>query len=80
VARTARSGFVRIPANYTVGQCLKDWLETLSTQAETTMTGYQIVTRHLVELIGSIKLTELEGPGGRFRARQAGQTPVHQER
>ena len=51
---------VRTPANYTVEQCLKDWLETLSTQAETTVTGYRIMTRHLVELIGNIKLTELK--------------------
>ena len=25
---------IRTPANYTVGQCLQDWLETLNTQAE----------------------------------------------
>ena len=30
---------VRAPARYTVEQCLKDWLETLNTQAESTVTG-----------------------------------------
>jgi integrase len=51
---------IRTPASYTVQQCLKDWLETLNTQAETTVTGYRIMTRHLVELIGNVKLTELK--------------------
>src|SRR6185437_7384880 len=41
---------VRAPARYTVEQCLKDWLETLNTQAESTVTGYRIMVRHLVEL------------------------------
>src|SRR2546423_9691159 len=35
------------PARYTVEQCLNDWLETLSTQAESTVTGYRIMVRHL---------------------------------
>ncbi len=43
----------------TVEQCLKDWLETLNTQAESTVTGYRIMVRHLVELLGSVKLVEL---------------------
>jgi integrase len=30
---------VRAPARYTVEQCLKDWLETLNTQAESTVTA-----------------------------------------
>jgi hypothetical protein len=51
---------VRTPANYTVEQCLKDWLETLNTQAESTVTGYRIMTRHLIELIGNVKLVELK--------------------
>ncbi len=51
---------VRTPAHYTVEQCLKDWLETLNTQAATTVTGYQIMARYLIELIGNIKLTELK--------------------
>ena len=51
---------IRTPANYTVEQCLKDWLETLNTQAESTVTGYRIMVRHLVELIGSVKLVELK--------------------
>jgi hypothetical protein len=50
---------VRAPANYTVEQCLKDWLETLNTQEESTVTGYRIMVRHLIELIGSVKLVEL---------------------
>ena len=51
---------IRTPANYTVEQCLKDWLETLNTQAESTVTGYRIMVRHLVELIGTVKLVELK--------------------
>ena len=51
---------VRTPARYTVEQGLKDWLETLKTQAATTVTGYQIMARHLIELIGNIKLSELK--------------------
>ena len=48
------------PANHTVEQCLKDWLETLNTQAETTLTGYRIMTRHLTELIGNVKMVDLK--------------------
>ena len=51
---------VRTPAHYTAGQCLKDWLETLSTQAESTLTGYRIMVRHLTGLIGTSKLVELK--------------------
>jgi len=51
---------IRAPARYTVEQCLNDWLETLSTQAESTVTGYRIMVRHLVELLGSVKLVELK--------------------
>jgi hypothetical protein len=51
---------VRTPAHYTVEQCLKDWLETLNTQAATTVTGYQIRARHLIELTGHVKLSELK--------------------
>src|SRR6266581_4113381 len=51
---------VRTPANYTGDQCLKDWLETLNTQAETTVTGYRIMVRHLAGLIGTVKLVELK--------------------
>ena len=51
---------VRTPANFTVAQCLKDWLETLNTQAESTVTGYRIMVGHLVELIGNVKLVELK--------------------
>jgi hypothetical protein len=51
---------IRTPANYTVEQCLNDWLETLSTQAATTVTGYQIMARHLVALIGTVKLANLK--------------------
>ena len=39
---------------------MKDGLETLNTQAESTVTGYRIMVRHLVELLGSVKLVELE--------------------
>jgi hypothetical protein len=48
------------PANFMVAQCLKDWLETLNTQAESTVAGYQIMVRHLTGLIGSVKLVELK--------------------
>jgi hypothetical protein len=51
---------VRTPARYTVEQCLKHWLETLNTQAESTITGYQIMVGRLAELIGSVKLAELK--------------------
>jgi len=34
-------------------------LETLNTQAATTVTGYQIMGRHLIELIGNVKLAGL---------------------
>ena len=44
----------------TVEHCLKDWLATLKTQAETTVTGYRIMARHLLELIGNVKLAELK--------------------
>ncbi len=50
---------VRATANYTVGQCLKDWLETPNTQAESTVTGYRIMARQLIELIGNVKLAGL---------------------
>jgi hypothetical protein len=36
------------------------WLGTLNTQAESTVTGYRITVRHLVELIGNVKLAELK--------------------
>ena len=51
---------IRTPAHYTVEQSLKDWLETLNTQAATTVTGYQIMARHLIELIGNVKLADLK--------------------
>ncbi len=51
---------IRTPANYTVGQCLKDWLETLNTQAEITVTGYRIMAGHLTGLIGKVRLVELK--------------------
>jgi len=51
---------IRTPANYTVEQCLKGWLQTLNTQAPSTLSGYRIMVRHLVDLIGRIKLVELK--------------------
>jgi hypothetical protein len=51
---------IRTPANYTVEQCLKDWLGTLNTQAESNVTGYRITVRHLIELTGNVKLAELK--------------------
>ena len=51
---------IRTPANYTVELCLKDWLETLNTQAESTVTGYRITVRHLIGLIGTVRLAELK--------------------
>jgi hypothetical protein len=51
---------VRTHATYTVEHCLKDWLETLSTQAEITVTGYRIMARHLTGLIGNVKLADLK--------------------
>jgi hypothetical protein len=54
------SAGIRTPARYAVEQCLEDWLETLNTQAETTVTGYRIMARRLIELIGNVKLVELK--------------------
>jgi integrase len=51
---------IRTSAHYTVEQCLTDWLETLSTQSKTTVTGYQIMVRHLAGLIGNLKLADLK--------------------
>ena len=51
---------IRTPAHYTAERCLKDWLETLNTQAETTATGYQIMVRHLTGLTGNVRLVELK--------------------
>jgi len=51
---------VRTTANYTVEQCLKDWLEALNTQAGSTVTGYRTMARHLIELIGNVKLADLK--------------------
>jgi hypothetical protein len=51
---------IRTPARYTVEQCLTDWLETLSTQSQSTVTGYQIMVRHLTGLIGNVKLADLK--------------------
>ncbi len=51
---------IRTPANYPVELCLKDWLGTLNTQAESTVMGYRITVRHLIELIGDVKVVELK--------------------
>ena len=51
---------IRTTVRYTVEQCLKDWLATLNTHAETTVTGYLIMARRLAGLIGNIKLVELK--------------------
>jgi integrase len=48
---TERAAGVRTPANYTAGQRLKDWLESLNTRA-------QIMVRRMIELIGHVKLAE----------------------
>ena len=39
---------------------------TLNTQAESTVTGYRIMARHLVEMIGNVKLSELKVRGVDF--------------
>jgi integrase len=39
---------------------IEDWLETLNTQAESTVTGYRIMVRHLIGLIGNVKLVDLK--------------------
>jgi integrase len=44
----------------TLEQCLNDWLQTLTTQAESTVIGYRIMVRHLTEQIGKVKLVELK--------------------
>jgi hypothetical protein len=43
-----------------VEQCLKDWLKTLNTQAETTARGYRIMAGHRTGLIGTVKLADLK--------------------
>jgi translation initiation factor 2 alpha subunit (eIF-2alpha) len=50
----------------------EDWLETLNTQAESTVTGYRITVRHLIELIGNAKLGELKVRDVDFAQGQAG--------
>ncbi len=60
IKHTELAAGIRTPAHYTAGQCLKDWLETLNTQAATTVTGCRIMVRHLTELIGTIKLVGLK--------------------
>ncbi|MGH3187206.1 MAG: site-specific integrase [Streptosporangiaceae bacterium] len=57
---------VRTPAHYTVEQCLKDWRQTLNPQAASTVTGYRIMSRHLIELIGGIKLADLKARDVQF--------------
>jgi hypothetical protein len=51
---------IRTPAKYTVDRCLNDWLETLNTQAGSTVTGGRIMAGHLTGLIGKVKLAELK--------------------
>jgi hypothetical protein len=51
---------IRTPVHYTVEQCLTDWLETLNTQAQSTVAGYRIMVRHMVGLIGNVKLADLK--------------------
>ena len=41
-------------------ECLKDWLETLNTQAESTVTGYRGMAGHMAGLIGTVKLADLK--------------------
>lgn len=51
---------VRTPAHYTVQECIEDWLNSLGTQSSTTLTNYRTAAGHVIELIGSIKLTDLK--------------------
>jgi hypothetical protein len=60
VSYTELAAAVRATAGYTAEQCLKDWLQALNTQAEITVTGYRIMARHLVGLIGNVKLADLK--------------------
>jgi integrase len=57
---------IRTAASYTVERCLNDWLQTLNTQATSTVTGYRIMSRHLIGLIGSIKLADLKARDVQF--------------
>ena len=41
IKHTEPAAGIRTPANYTVECCLMDWLGTLDTQAESTVTGYR---------------------------------------
>lgn len=51
---------VRTPANYTVQQCIEDWLDSLTTQSPRTLTNYWTAAGYVIELTGSIKLADLK--------------------
>jgi hypothetical protein len=55
--RQERAAGVRTPANYTVEQCLKDWQETLNTQAATSAS-------HLIHVSGFAAQWSLPVTGG----------------
>lgn len=57
---------VRTPANYSVEQCLKDWPETLSTQAEGTLTATGSWPGTLTRPIGNVRLVDLKVRDVRF--------------
>ncbi len=57
---------VRASANFTVERYRNDWLGTLNTQAGSTVTGYRIMSRHLIGLIGNAKLADLKVKDVRF--------------
>ena len=42
------------------GRLEHGWLETLNTQAASTLTGYRIMVRHMAGLIGNVKLVDLK--------------------
>jgi hypothetical protein len=50
---------VRATTRFTVGQCRKDWLETPEHAGRDHLTGYRIMARHVIELIGKVKLVDL---------------------
>ena len=50
---------VRTPDNYTVGQCIKDWLASLSDLSPKTIADYTGQAQHMVDELGSVKLKEL---------------------
>lgn len=51
---------VRTPANYTIEQCIEDWLASLTSQSEKTRENYRMMAAHIIRLLGRKKIAELK--------------------